>query len=84
MYANLYHHPKQLGLAEKAGHIIAGLAAAYAADPGLLPDRWRAMLPEAEPDRTRHIGDFIAGMTDRFAISRYREIVGPIQMTDVF
>jgi dGTPase len=84
MYANLYHHPQQRGIAEKAGIIIEGLAATYTADPGLLPDRWRAMLPKTEPDRTRHIGDFIAGMTDRFAISRYREIVGPIEMKDGF
>jgi len=84
MYANLYHHPLQLGVAEKAGQVISGLAAAYLADPQLLPADWRAELPPSEPDRTRHIGDFIAGMTDRFALSRYREIVGPIDMADSF
>jgi len=84
MYANLYHHPRQMEIAEQARQIVAGLAAAYAADPDLLPAHWRAMLPDAEPARTRHIGDFIAGMTDRFAISRYHEVVGPIAIAEGF
>lgn len=84
MFANLYHHPKQIGISERAGQIIAGLAEVYFADPELMPDRWRASLPEAEPDRTRYIGDFIAGMTDRYALARYLEIVGPIEMPNGF
>lgn len=84
MYARLYHHPRQIGVSERAGLIVAGLAEAYFADPRLLPDRWRATLPRSEPDRTRRIGDFIAGMTDRYALARYREIVGPFEMPDGF
>ena len=80
MYANLYHHPEQIGIAERMALVIAGLAAAYKADPGLMPDRWRGSLPSSEPAFTRHIGDFIAGMTDRYALSRYREIIGPISI----
>ena len=82
MYAHLYHHPRQLDVAEHAGGIIAGLAQAYLADPDLLPDHWRAALPADEPGRTRHIGDFIAGMTDRYAVARYREVVGPVEMPE--
>ncbi|HEX8532995.1 MAG TPA: hypothetical protein VF662_02415, partial [Allosphingosinicella sp.] len=33
---------------------------------------------------TRRIGDFIAGMTDRYAINRYRELVGPVQLPEGF
>jgi dGTPase len=82
MYARLYHHPRQMEVAEQAGGIIAGLALAYLAEPELLPDRWRAALPTEEPARTRHIGDFIAGMTDRYAVARYREVVGPVEMPE--
>ncbi|KQX17823.1 MULTISPECIES: deoxyguanosinetriphosphate triphosphohydrolase [unclassified Sphingomonas] len=78
MYANLYHHPQQLDIAVRMGSVIAGLAAAYKADPRLMPDKWRETLPADEPGLTRHIGDFIAGMTDRYALSRYRDLVGPI------
>ena len=84
MYANLYHHPHQLAAAEHAERIISGLYAAYAADPALMPDGWGANLPDDEPWRSRHIADFIAGMTDRYAVSRYREVVGPIDLPEGF
>ena len=82
MYANLYHHSQQVAVAERAREIVRGLASAYLADPALLPAWWLADLPADEPERTRHIGDFIAGMTDRFAIARYREWVGSVEMPE--
>ncbi|MDO6413477.1 deoxyguanosinetriphosphate triphosphohydrolase [Sphingomonas sp. BIUV-7] len=82
MYRELYHHPRQIEVAEKAGVIVAGLADAYLGDPSLLPPTWLAALFAEEPARTRHIGDFIAGMTDRYALTRYREVVGPVEMPD--
>ncbi len=84
MYDKLYHHPRQIEVADRAQELIAGLFAAYRNDPLRLPDEWRATLPEADPDRSRHIGDFIAGMTDRYAIARYREVVGPVEMPEGF
>ena len=47
-------------------------------DAGALPESWRAGLPEREPERSRHIADFIAGMTDRFAIDQYARIHGRV------
>ena len=82
MYAQLYHHPVQVAVAAQARTIVAGLAAAYAADPTLLPPGWLARLPAEEPGRTRHIADFIAGMTDRYAVARYREAVGSVEMPE--
>jgi len=82
MYARLYHHPVQMEVAEQARGIVAGLTAAYAADPSLLPASWHDRLPAEEPGRTRHIADFIAGMTDRYAVARYREVVGPVDMPE--
>lgn len=84
MYANLYHHPRQLEAAEIAGGIIARLFAAYSDDPRLLPEDWHARLPQGEPGRSRHIADFIAGMTDRYATNRFREFVGPIDLPEGF
>ena len=82
MYAHLYHHPRQLEVAAQAGTIVGGLADAYLADPAQLPDHWRQALPDEEPARSRHIADFIAGMTDRYAVARYREVVGPVDMPE--
>jgi len=84
MYANLYHHPRQLEAASVAAQIVSGLFAGYVADPEQLPSSWRATLPQDEPARSRHLADFIAGMTDRYAVTRYRELVGPIDLPDGF
>jgi dGTPase len=62
----MYFHPAVLALGEDAAVTISRLYAAYREDPLLLPPEWRY----AGSDRVaagRRIGDFIAGMTDRFA-----------------
>jgi dGTPase len=84
MYANLYHHPRQLATARAARVIVDGLFAAYRADPAALPHEWRDALQDGEPWRSRHIADFIAGMTDRYAIARYQEAVGAIDLPEGF
>jgi len=84
MYVNLYHHPQQIEIAGRTGEVIAALAAVYKAQPDRLPAHWREIMPDSEPGRTRHIGDFIAGMTDRYALSRYRELIGPIEFEEGF
>ncbi len=76
MYAKLYHHPQQLQTAERARAVTAELFAAYAQDPALMADDWSGRLPSHEPQRSRHIADYIAGMTDRFAIAAHAAIYG--------
>ncbi len=84
MYENLYHHPRQLEAARAAEGIVTGLFDAYHADPRAMPGAWAERLPTDEPARSRHIADFIAGMTDRYAVARYRESVGPIDLPEGF
>ena len=76
LYDKLYFHPAQVETSRMAGAVIAELFAAYAADPSLMGAERLARLPEAEPARSRHIAGYIAGMTDRFALSRHEEICG--------
>lgn len=76
MYQRLYYHPEQLATAERARAVISGLFAAYKADADQLPESWRQSLPESEPQRSRHIADFIAGMTDRYAADCYARLFG--------
>lgn len=82
MYENLYHHPTQISAAEGADEVVSGLFAAYAADPALMGEDWTARLPKTDPDRARHIADYIAGMTDRFALNRFAEIYGASAMPE--
>ncbi|WP_068072844.1 deoxyguanosinetriphosphate triphosphohydrolase [Novosphingobium lentum] len=76
MYDRLYYHPEQIATAERAREVVARLFAAYAADPAQLPPGWRDSLPATNPARLRHIADFIAGMTDRYAIDAYARLFG--------
>ncbi|UAJ11571.1 deoxyguanosinetriphosphate triphosphohydrolase [Polymorphobacter megasporae] len=76
----MYTHPEVARLRDPAVEIVAGLFAAFDADPNQLPPRWQATLPAAEPERARHVGDFIAGMTDRYALREYARVIGPSPM----
>ena len=76
MYANLYHHPSQLAAADGAREVVTRLFAAYLDDPVLMGADWNARLPRDATATVRHVGDYVAGMTDRFAIDRYAEIFG--------
>lgn len=76
MYANLYHHPEQLAAAEAANLVVGRLFSAYADDPRLMGDDWSSRIPDDACATIRHIGDYIAGMTDRFAIDRFAYIFG--------
>ncbi|MDG5749846.1 deoxyguanosinetriphosphate triphosphohydrolase [Qipengyuania sp. XHP0211] len=76
MYDRLYYHPEQLVTAERARDVISRLYAAYSQDPSTMPDDWLAKHPQGEPQRSRNIADFIAGMTDRFALEQVRRIYG--------
>lgn len=76
MYEKLYYHPEQLATAEKASDVVARLYQAYDSDPGQLSDGWHDTLPGSQPQRSRHIADYIAGMTDKFAIDQVTRIYG--------
>jgi dGTPase len=78
LYARLYDLPELRPVRIEAERVVANLAAAYRADPSLLPDGWHRGGDRVQQLRT--IGDFIAGMTDRFAIARHDELVGPVSL----
>ncbi len=78
LYARLYDLPELRTVREEAERVVANLAAAYREDQTLLPPDWRSSGPREQQLRT--IGDFIAGMTDRFAIARHEELVGPANL----
>jgi len=76
MYERLYYHPEQIAAADRARDVVARLFAAYAQDARLMPPDWQARLPEHEPQRARVIADFIAGMSDHFALQAVSTIYG--------
>lgn len=76
MYEKLYYHEEQVSAAERARDVIARLVAAYSQDASLMPEEWQARLPDHDPGRARVIADFIAGMSDRFAMRACEKIYG--------
>jgi dGTPase len=78
LHARLYDLPELKPVRKEAERVVANLADAYRADPGLLPDWWHAAGDRVQQART--VGDFVAGMTDRFAIARHEELVGPVSL----
>jgi dGTPase len=78
LYERLYNLADLIPVRREAQRVVAELAAAYRADPKLLPTDWQR--PGDEREQARTIGDFIAGMTDRFAIARHEELLGPVNL----
>ena len=82
LYAHLYDSDTLRPIRIEAQRIVGGLVSAYRADPSLLPDGWRR--DGGETVRTRSIADYVAGMTDGFAIRQHEKLVGPVSLPDRF
>jgi dGTPase len=73
LYSRMYRHLRVMQIMGDAEKIVASLFGHYLANPDELPPGW--LPPGANPDEiARGIGDFIAGMTDRFALGEHRRI----------
>jgi len=81
LHAHMYDAPSVKTVRAEAQSMLAALFDAYRADPGRLPREWRPPRGD-ETALSRAIGDFIAGMTDRYAIRRYEEFVGPARLPE--
>ena len=68
---HLYRHYRVLRMSAKAQRIIGDLFGIFMADSRLLPPQFQNL---AEQDRARAVADYIAGMTDRYAIREHRRI----------
>lgn len=68
---NLYHHYKVNRMSAKAERIIRELFEVFFADTNLMPPEYQH---HAKQDKARTVADYIAGMTDRFAIREHRRL----------
>ena len=72
LFEQMYRHPRVNRMTERAGRVVRDLFGLYTAQPEHLP-RHRGPNP---PDTPRRVADFIAGMTDRFALEEPRRHFG--------
>jgi dGTPase len=72
----MYRHPRVMHVMGDAEQILFDLFARYQKLPGDLPPEWLPPGAEAETEteRARRIGNFIAGMTDRFALTEHQRL----------
>ncbi|MBY6243316.1 deoxyguanosinetriphosphate triphosphohydrolase [Methylosinus sp. Sm6] len=75
LFPRMYRHEKVVGVWERAEQVISRLFPVYLDDPGRMPAEW-AELARADGARARHVADYIAGMTDRYALGEYRRLFG--------
>ncbi|EHQ53366.1 MULTISPECIES: deoxyguanosinetriphosphate triphosphohydrolase [Ectothiorhodospira] len=79
---HLYRHYRVKRMTVKAARVLTELFQAYMADPALLPTEHehkakRLAAETGDAGRARAIADYLAGMTDRFAIAEYGRLFDP-------
>jgi dGTPase len=80
LHTHLYRHYRVMRMSVKAQRIISDLFGVFMADSRLLPPQFQPPAGQAERDRARAVADYIAGMTDRYAIREHRRIFAVEEM----
>jgi dGTPase len=75
LYTNMYRHPRVVRMAVKAERFITALFEAYQEEPAMLPPHVQASVEQRGLERT--ICDYIAGMTDRYALQEHAKLFDP-------
>jgi dGTPase len=75
LFARVYRHERIVRIMADAESVVRDLFQRYEAEPEALPDDWRDQAPpRGTRAYARHVADFIAGMTDRFALAEHRRL----------
>jgi dGTPase len=77
LYKKLYRHYRVARMQVKAERLISDIFNAYRADPLMLPNTTQTNIDKRGLERT--ICDYIAGMTDRYAIDEYQRLFNPLE-----
>ena len=78
LYAHLYRHYRVVRMQVKAERIISDLFQAYVTEPTMLPDHVQTSIEARGLERT--VCDYIAGMTDRFALDEHARLFDPSRL----
>ena len=74
LHRNLYRHYQVQRMSSKAARIIVELFDTFMQEPGLLPPAYQSPRGAAAAQQARQIADYIAGMTDRYAMREHRRL----------
>jgi dGTPase len=77
LWENMYRHYKVNRMISRAKRVVTDLFGAFLADPSVLPSNWRKVCGAAGDRATaRIVCDYIAGMTDAYALEEHRKLFG--------
>lgn len=76
LYAKLYRHHRVVRMQKKAERILAELFQAYYDEPDMLPGQFQTLIDQRGLERT--VCDYLAGMTDRYAIEEHERLFNPL------
>ena len=68
LYPRMYRHDRVMRVMDDAEGVVRDLFGHYGATPADLPEEWREEMGASDFDKIRRIADYIAGMTDRYAL----------------
>jgi dGTPase len=76
LLANVYRHPRVMQVVAGAEAVVHDLFERFLREPARMPDDWRKAVDASATAEAAAavVGDFVAGMTDRFAISEHRRL----------
>jgi dGTPase len=75
LFERMYRHHRVNRMSSKARRVVHDLFALYLAEPQCLPREWRELAAGPDDPRTARIAaDYLAGMTDRFALEEHRRL----------
>ena len=75
LFARMYRDPTVMGVRKQADLVLRDLYSAFTSDHHRLPEDWRLRLEGADEGAcAHHIADYIAGMTDRFALQEHKRL----------
>ena len=75
LFERVYRHERVMGVMRDAERIVGDLFARYMAEPAAMAEAWHAASRGLDQRRrARLIADFVAGMTDRYAIAEHRRL----------
>ena len=77
LFAHMYRHEKVMGVWERARRAISRLFPAFFETPSLMPPEWAALATaRTGAERAVVVADYIAGMTDRYALGEAKRLFG--------
>lgn len=78
LFKHMYRAPSVMRKRAEVTQVVEALFPFYLANPAALPDRWQADVAQAQSDTdlARLVCDYIAGMTDRYALQQHERLLG--------